>query len=228
MARLATRSAELERLSVRLLQEQEAQRRRIGRELHDETAQIFSALKLHLGSLREESSSEARERVDRLLEWVDRGSASIRAATEGLRPAVLDDLGLLPALRSLVADFREWSGLAVTFDAAPTLPTARSGMSPAADLALFRALQEALSNVLRHAQAHGVVITLGETPGGLRLIVADDGIAREAMTVTTFLGPGRSGLVGMRERLAAVGGTLRLSTDGTGLTLTVDVPMGTA
>lgn len=224
---LAQRSEELERLSVRMLQEHEAQRRRLGRELHDETAQVFSALKLQLGLLREESPTALQERFDRLIAWVDRGSGSIRNATEGLRPAVLDDLGLLPALRALVADVREWSGLTVTFDSTAWTTTTRGVLAQEAEVALFRGLQEAVSNVVRHAQATTIAITLELRDGRARLTVRDDGVGlptdrREHLAT----GPGRSGLIGMRERVAAAGGVLTLApAPEHGLIVHIDLPL---
>ncbi|HET8769668.1 MAG TPA: histidine kinase, partial [Gemmatimonadaceae bacterium] len=158
--RLAVRTYDLERLSVRMLREHEDQRRRLGRELHDETAQVFSALKLQLGLLKEDAPAGVHERFDRLVEWVDRGSNSIRSATDGLRPAVLEDLGLLPALRALVGDVREWSGLGILFESRDWPSEPRRILSPEAEVAVFRALQEALSNVARHAQATAVHIRL--------------------------------------------------------------------
>ena len=135
---LEQRSRDLERLSVRMIQQHEEQRRRIARELHDETAQVFSALKLQLGVLKETAPEALGARFDHLVELVDVGSRSIRSVTEGLRPAVLDDLGLVPALRALVADFQEWSGLAVELD----LPEAGlCGLTTAGELAMFRLLQ---------------------------------------------------------------------------------------
>jgi signal transduction histidine kinase len=224
-ARLAQRTDDLERLSVRMLQEHEAQRRRLGRELHDETAQVFSALKLQLGLLREETDAGSHARFDRLLEWVDRGSTSIRNATDGLRPAVLDDLGLVPALRALCADVREWSGLVIAFDSAGWPIPGKGLLSPAAEVALFRALQEALSNASRHAGAANVSVRLEHREAVARLVVRDDGAGMDAATLTRLSGgPGRSGLVGMRERVAAAGGMLALAQASPGLEVTITIP----
>jgi signal transduction histidine kinase len=223
--RLAQRTDELERLSVRMLQEHEDQRRRLGRELHDETAQVFSALKLQLGLLREESSAELHARFERLIEWVDRGSTSIRSATEGLRPAVLDDLGLVPALRALCADVREWSGLDVTLDSGGWPTPGRGVLAPEAEVALFRALQEALSNASRHSGGARVTVLLELRDGLALLVVRDDGSGMDAATLARVSGgPGRSGLVGMRERVATVGGRLALTAATPGLEVTITVP----
>lgn len=222
---LAQRTGDLERLSVRMLQEHEAQRRRLGRELHDETAQVFSALKLQLGMLREESTATLHPRFDRLIEWVDRGSSSIRSATDGLRPAVLDDLGLVPALRALCADVREWSGLAIDLDASGWPSPGRGLLAPDAEVALFRSLQEALSNASRHAAATQVQVVLALREGTARLSVRDDGVGLDAATIARLSGPGRSGLVGMRERTAAAGGRIDLAPATPGLLVSVTFPV---
>ena len=123
----------LERLSARMVRQHEDERRRLSRELHDETAQVFSAVKMQLEALRSSLVPTASARLDRLLGLVDQGIASIRQVTSDLRPSLLDDLGLVPALRSLVTDFNDRSGLRATLDcarhaaaAAARMPTWRS------------------------------------------------------------------------------------------------------
>jgi signal transduction histidine kinase len=147
--RLEARSADLERLSARMLHQHEEQRGRLARELHDETAQVFAALKLQLGSLRESVPEDLHPRLERLTGLVGAGVNSIRRVSEDLRPTVLDDLGLLPALQALVTQFTQWSAIPVAFQAPVTL----GRLSSDAELAIFRAAQEALSNVARHAGA---------------------------------------------------------------------------
>src|SRR4029077_12893157 len=124
-------------------------RRRLSRELHDETAQVFTAVKMELGVLREGVSEAQASRLDQVLGLIDTGIRGIRSVTNDLRPSLLDDLGLVPALRSLVSDFSERSGIT----AALAVPDALPLLSEEAELAVFRALQEGLSNVLRHAGA---------------------------------------------------------------------------
>ena len=221
---LQTRTNDLERLSVRMIQQHEEQRQRLARELHDETAQVFSALKLQLGSLRESSAPDLADRFEKLLDLVNAGRRSIRNVTEDLRPSLLDDLGLIPALRALVSDFREWSGLATRFEAPEDVPP----LTPDAELALFRSVQEGLSNVARHASAEEVSVLVRNDDGRIRLQVSDDGVGvspTDLDRVTT--GPGHSGLFGMRERITALGGTVRVSAGvGTGMQLDVELPTG--
>jgi signal transduction histidine kinase len=198
-SRLAARTRQLERLSVRMVRQHEEERRRISLELHDETAQAFAAVKLQLGVLRESVEPELVPRMDRVLELVDTGMASIRSVTRDLRPPLLDELGLLPALHALVEGFGERTGIAMSFAAPTTLPR----LSKDAELALFRALQEALSNVARHARARSVTIVLTHRAGALDLDVRDDGRG--------LTGDPGLGLTGMGERLGALGGAMRMT-----------------
>jgi signal transduction histidine kinase len=217
---LEARTHDLERLSTRMVQQHEEERRRISLELHDETAQVFSAVKMQLGLVREAVAPEVATRIDRVIALVDTGIGSIRSVTNGLRPPLLDDLGLLPALRALVAGFRERTGIAVTFDTPDVLPALGEG----GELALFRALQEGLSNVARHAGARSVIVRLTVSgDAALRLEVIDDG---DGPAAPDRGAPARMGLTGMRERLATLGGTLALrSAPGGGACLTVDLPV---
>jgi len=221
-AALQRRTQDLERLSVRMSEQHEAQRRRLARELHDETAQVFAGLKLQLGSLREAAPPEFGERFGRLLELVGAATRSIRSVAEELRPALLDDLGLVPAVRALVSDFRGWSELDVRLDVPEPLP----GLDPEAELALFRAAQEGLSNVVRHAGATSVRVSVTRAGTGVLLVVEDDGrglAPAELSRVTS--GPGRSGLFGLRERIMAVGGTVELANaEPRGLRLRITLP----
>jgi signal transduction histidine kinase len=221
-SRLETRTVELARLSARMVEQHEEERRRLSRELHDETAQVFSAVKMELGVLRDKVSAEEASRLDQVLGLIDTGIRSIRNVTNDLRPSLLDDLGLLPALRSLVADFGERSGIRTGL----AVPSIMPALSREAELALFRALQEALSNVLRHADARSVDIGISVNPEGVLLQVSDDGrglplgVSAERLELE-----GHMGLAGMRERITALGGTVRLRAQGgTGALLEVLVP----
>lgn len=220
--RLQARTVELGQLSARVVEQHEEERRRLSRELHDETAQVFSAVKMELGVLREDVASDQARRLDRALGLIDTGIRSIRSVTNDLRPSLLDDLGLLPALRSLVADFGERSGIEVELDAATVLPP----LSKEAELGLFRALQEGLSNVVRHAEARRVGIGIGVREGMVALEVRDDGRGVSADGDFGRLErAGHMGLAGMRERISALGGTVRLEgRPGAGARLRVEVP----
>ena len=221
-SRLETRTVELARLSARMIEQHEEERRRLSRELHDETAQVFSAVKMELGVLRDSAQAGDAARLDQVLALIDTGIRSIRSVTNDLRPSLLDDLGLLPALRSLVADFSERSGIRAGLAVPSSLPP----LSREAELALFRALQEALSNVLRHANARTVDIGISINPAGVLLQVSDDGRGLPAGVAPESLElQGHMGLAGMRERITALGGTVRLRAGaGSGALLEVLVP----
>ena len=223
--RLQARTVALARLSARMIEQHEEERRRLSRELHDETAQVFSAVKMELGVLRDDVGPGPAERLDRALELVDTGIRSIRSVTNALRPSLLDDLGLLPALRSLVADFGAHSAIRVALDAPSVLPP----LSKEAELALFRALQEGLSNVRRHAGAESVAVTITAEPRGVLLRVRDDGRGPPEATPEQLEREGHMGLAGMRERISALGGSVRFGgAPGAGASLEVLVPAETA
>jgi signal transduction histidine kinase len=206
--RLRGRTQELEWLSGRMVAQHEEERRRLSLELHDETAQVFSAVKLQLGIVREEVSAPEAERLGRVMDLVDEGMASIRSVTEALRPSLLDDLGLLPALRALATDFANHTGISARFvgpDALPPLPEA-------AELAVFRGVQEGLSNVARHAGARTAFVEVALTPEELHIAIVDDG---RGLTPSEGGAEERMGLAGMRERFAALGGRIAMD-DGPG------------
>jgi signal transduction histidine kinase len=206
-----------------MVQQQEEQRRALSYHLHDETAQVFAAVKMQLGIVRETSEPAAAARLDRVLGLVDTGIQSIRNLTNDLRPSLLDDLGLVPALRALAKDVADQTGLAVRVETLGALPP----LSGDAELALFRALQEALSNVARHAEATVVNVRISGDASGVRLAVRDDG--RAQLSAGALEGRGRMGLAGMRERITALGGTLSVRAAPEGgvelvVTLTASAP----
>ena len=218
---LAARTTALEQLSTRMVRQHEDERRRLSRELHDETAQVFSAVKMQLEGLRSVLPATAATRLDRLLALVDTGIRSIRQVTSDLRPSLLDDLGLLPALRSLVSDFAERSGLRATFHAPLSIPA----LTAEADLALFRALQEALSNVARHAAAQHVAVVL-TAADELTITVRDDGRGFPVTTGGRIVEPdGRMGLTGMRERMLALRGAVTVGNCEGGAEVRIAVPL---
>lgn len=207
---LRERSDELARLSARMTRQYEEERRRLSRELHDETAQVFAAVKLQLGLLQERAGGNDSDGLARALDLVDTGMRSIRSVTETLRPTVLDELGLAPALRSLAADTAERCHLDIRLQADDALPP----LSGDAELALYRALQESLSNVARHAAATTVAVSVGAGEGGVHLVVRDDGVGLGAKGGALAWRPA-GGLAGMRERVSSLGGRLTVAPAGT-------------
>lgn len=220
--RLEARTAELERLAARMVRQHEEERRRLSRELHDETAQVFSAVKLQLGVLREQLDAGLQDSMGRVLSLVDDGIRSIRNVTRDLRPALLDDLGLVPALRALVAEFGGQTGIATRYAAPENLPD----LSEEAELAIFRALQEGLANVVRHAGAANVSVELQPGPHSIVLELTDDGRGPAEHDLDRLEQRGHMGLAGMRQRIAALGGVVSIDgSSGAGLRLRVEVPL---
>ena len=227
---LAARTGDLERLSRRMVQQHEEERRRLSLYLHDETAQLLTAVKLQLGVMQERAEPPMQRQLGEMLGQLDDGLRSLRTLTNDLRPALLDDLGLLPALRSLGGEVAVRTGLHVRVAAPEVLPP----LSADAELALFRALQESLSNVTQHAGASDVAVTVAVTVtiAGtvVTLDVVDDGCGFPTGGGTDGLErAGHLGLAGMRERIVAVGGTFATcNAPAGGACLSVRVPAGAA
>jgi len=208
---LDRRTGALERLSTRMLRQHEEERRRVSMELHDQTAQVWAAVKLQLGLIREQAAPEVAPRLDRVLGLVDAGIRSIRSVTTNLRPPLLDDLGLPAALRALTRSFAEESGLAIEFSGPADLPP----LSDEASLAVFRAVQEALSNVARHSGATRAAVRVRVDHGVLALDVFDNGRGVRPDVLTSGAG---------RECAA---GSVELTSTG-GAALTIRIPLAHA
>lgn len=202
---LEERTLQLEQLTHLLMRAQEEERRRIARELHDEAGQILTAVKIELDM---EGRKEASEMVARAL-------AQVRDLSNLIRPSVLDDLGLLPALRALAEDFEKRTQIRVGLD----LDEGTGALPIELHVVIYRVAQEALTNVARHAGAKRASVTLRLRGDDVVLTVEDDGVGIQG-AVRPHLG-----VLGMRERVAAVGGTLRLDpATGGGLRLEAVLP----
>ena len=202
---LEERTLQLEQLTHLLMRAQEEERRRIARELHDEAGQILTAVKIELDM---EGRREASEMVGRAL-------AQVRDLSNLIRPSVLDDLGLVPAMRALAEDFEKRTQIRVGLD----LDDGAGALPIDLHVVIYRVAQEALTNVARHAAARRASVTLRLRGGDVLLTVEDDGVGIQG-TVRPHLG-----ILGMRERVAAAGGTLRLeAADGGGLRLEATLP----
>jgi signal transduction histidine kinase len=218
--RLRTRTEDLAHLSALMVRQHEAERSRLSRDLHDETAQTLSAVKLEVGMLREGADATTSDRLDHVLELVDNGIRGIRRVMNDLRPALLDDLGLIPAIRSLADDMQDRGAALVTVD----LPDSAPRLPPEAELALFRAAQEALANVVRHAGASEVTVQLRTGMNRLRLAVRDNGRGIPAGGANAGE-PNHLGLAGMRERITALGGSVSVvNVKPHGVEIVVELP----
>ncbi|MEX2240447.1 MAG: PAS domain-containing sensor histidine kinase [Burkholderiales bacterium] len=220
---------ELRELSARVLEAREEEKTRIARELHDELGQLLTALKMDLAWLRErlpETGPELAARADGMSALLDRTVSSSRRIAADLRPLMLDDLGLAEAAQWLVEDFAKRSAIRVEMQAPEDL--ALEALSKGAATALYRALQESLTNIARHSGAKSAWIVLAQDNGTLHLEIEDDGrgIAAEDLAKASSLG-----LKGMRERIAYYGGSLevaRAPRGGTRLRVRMPLPSGGA
>ncbi|HEX2080382.1 MAG TPA: sensor histidine kinase [Longimicrobium sp.] len=215
----------LRELASTALNAAEEERKRIARELHDETAQLLAALLIRIRVVKQASDPQA---VDALLEDMRReiGQAleGVRRFARGLRPPALDELGLIPAIESHVRSIREITEIDLTLDADAA---AGGELPPEASLAVYRIVQEAMSNVVRHSGATRAAVRVGREPDRLVVTVEDDG---HGFDVGAVRAAGRGlGLFGMGERAAYLGGRVDVqSAPGTGTRVRAEIPLGDA
>jgi two-component system, NarL family, sensor histidine kinase DevS len=204
----------------RVVSAQELERRRLSRELHDETGQALTSILLGLKSLEDVTdAAELAESTSRLRELVVTTLQDVRRLAVELRPTALDDFGLVPALERLVDTFREQTGIEV--DLEPRLGDER--LPPDVETTLYRITQEALTNVVKHAHANRVSIVLTRRDGSVSAVIEDDG---RGFAEAEGTGNGL-GLLGMHERVGLVDGRLTIeSSPGAGTTLSIEVPSG--
>jgi signal transduction histidine kinase len=203
----------------RVVDAQELERRRLARELHDETGQALTSILLGLKRLEESVDGEtSRAAVGDLRELVVATLQDVRRLAVELRPKVLDDFGLVPALERLTETFADQTGIAVRFESglgAERLPAE-------VETALYRIVQESLTNIVKHAHARTISIALTRKPGAVAVVVEDDGQGFDPTDVRD----GGYGLEGMRERVGLLDGRLQVeSGEGAGTTLVAEVPV---
>ena len=217
----------LRALSRRLLEVQEEERGRLARDLHDDIGQALTALKIQLESLPRGAVENAlRSRIDDCVETTRHTIERVRQLSLSLRPSQLDDLGLAAALRGHLDRQARVAGLVSHFDALE----APAEMAPDTETACFRVAQEAINNVLRHAQARNLWLHLAMVGGRLELSVRDDGCGFDVESVRRRAGAaGSLGLAGMEERVALVGGSFELrSLPGKGTVMLASFPLDAA
>ena len=212
---LASRTAQLEQLTRLFLRAQEDERRRIARELHDEAGQVLTAVKIELDL---EGRTDAGALVGRAL-------AQVRDLSNLLRPSVLDDLGLVAALTALVDDFSMRTRISTTVD----FGGATRRLPPDIEVVIYRVVQEALTNIAKHARASRASVALSLDSKHARLVVEDDGRGMNPAGTKPDPDEPHLGLLGMRERVTAVGGTLNINAGPQGgLRLDASIPIGGA
>jgi len=215
--RVEERTSQLQRLLGKIISAQEDERRRVARELHDETSQVLTALgmALHTGTMTPERIAELQGLVDRMHDGLHR-------LIVNLRPSAIDDLGLAAAIEALATLQLRRTGLGVRCELGH-LQDRR--VDPAIEIAIFRVVQEAIVNVVRHAGASAVVIEGGLTSGRLWIDIEDDGRGFDPASIAPDEHSLRGvGLIGMRERVEMLGGTFEIdSAPGQGTRVHIDV-----
>ncbi len=204
---------------------QEEERKRIARELHDDTAQLLGSLSRQLDNFVRKKSGLAPNEVlflKDLQAQLNRGVQGVNRFVQDLRPSLLDDLGMIPALRSLMKDMQEYDGIGSNLKVLGE----EKRFAPEFESSLFRIIQEALNNIRRHAQASEANVVIDFTSDKVKVTINDNGRGFELTgRVDDLPRSGKLGLVGMQERARLLGGTLEVqSTPGQGTTLIVEVP----
>jgi signal transduction histidine kinase len=221
---------DLERLSARLVTVQEEERRSLSRELHDEVGQALTAIKMDVTVARRGIDAlDTAESSARIVSWLDDARSiaentlqSVRDLSQLLHPSMLDDFGLPEALRSYLRTFSKRTGISAQF-----IQNGKEQRLPQAmEVCVYRIVQEALTNVLRHSGARNVVVTLSQMANGLEMTIDDDGHGIDH-EISRFGEPSTRGLgvIGMRERVQALGGTFALeSRRGGGTRVAIHLP----
>jgi two-component system sensor histidine kinase UhpB len=211
LARLETeRSAS----TARVLSAQEAERRRIARELHDEIGQSLTVVLLALKQVSEDAPAALRPSLLEVQQSARTSLDDVKRIAQRLRPDVLEELGLTAALKALATDFEEFMQIPVSTSVAPSL----AQTSEEVEVVIYRIAQESLTNIARHAHAEQVRLSLaGTSEGGVRLSISDDGVGTSA--------PEGGGIRGMRERALLVHAELQIhSRPGEGTEVSLDIP----
>jgi len=226
LRRSQKREEQLSGYAAAVIAAQEEERRRIARDLHDDTAQALIALSRRIDSLREDLGDlpeAAQRKIEDLKALTDQTLASVRRFSRDLRPSILDDLGLVPALEWLVSENAKRYKITTRLK----IQGEERRLQPEVELALFRIAQEALNNTAKHSQATGaaVELTFGDT--WCRLTVSDNGIGFQTPpNISELADRGRMGVMGMYERANLLGGNLYVRTaPGQGTRITVTVPL---
>lgn len=220
--RVQERTAAARELSARLLQMQDEERRRIARELHDSAGQMTTALLMNLEQLKRTNGVE-RERLladsDAILQNL---SKELRTMSHLLHPPLLEEVGLCSALQWYVDGFSKRSGIATVLELAADF----GRLTPELEIAIFRVVQESLTNVHRHSGSSKAIVRLKRSQDAALLEIQDEGkgIASDTKSLLLGSGPVGVGLRGMRERVAQLGGTLEIESEGNGVTIRAMFP----
>jgi two-component system sensor histidine kinase DegS len=216
---------QLRDLTHRVISAHEEERKEISRELHDEIVQGLIGINIDLSALSKEVPSEVhpmKAKIARIQQMVEDSVKSLHRFARELRPAVLDDLGLIPALQAYGKRLAAQKKINVQMTAFAGI----EALSGAKLLTLFRVAQESLTNVARHAHATKVSLRITKVSDAIRMEISDNGKSFDVGRVLRARDPKRLGLVGMKERIEMVGGNLTISSaSGKGTTVLVEIPV---
>jgi signal transduction histidine kinase len=219
---------QLRHLSHQILLAQEAERKQISRELHDEIAQTLAGINVYLAALKAEATGKTNglgRNIARTQRLVEKSVNIVHRFARELRPTVLDDLGLIPALHSFMKGFTKRTHIQIRFTASAAVEQLNSTKRTV----LYRVAQEALTNIAKHADAVLVKVTLQKSAGAVRMEINDDGKSFQVERVLLAKHNNRLGLVGMRERIEMVGGSFHIeSAPGKGTTVRAQIPLGSS
>ena len=217
-----SRTTELRRLSARLLTMQDEERRRIAREIHDGLGQELAAAKMILdGILAKDSSPSMQQASVEASQLVDRAIQQVRTISHLLHPPLLDEVGLISALRWFLEGLSERSGINVRLD---VHPPGLTRLKSEVETAIFRIVQEALTNMFRHSGARNGRVAVGENEGQIVVTVSDDGKGIEEEVSQLRPESVGVGIGGMRQRVMELGGSLRLANTNPGTIVEVIIP----
>ncbi len=211
-------------LSRKLLSSQEEERKRISRDLHDVIAQALTGINLRLAGINLQTTADAKKLLRKIViaqKLLEKSMEAVHRFAVDLRPSVLDDLGLIPALNSHLRHFSDECGIIVNFTATPAVEQ----LDSASRTALYRIVQEAMVNIARHSAARRAIVRISGHQRSIRLEVIDNGKGFRTGKPAAAGGPPRLGLLGMKERVEMVGGTFQIqSKPGKGTSIQVEVP----
>jgi signal transduction histidine kinase len=217
---------QLRHLARQILSALEEERKEISRELHNEIAQTLTGINVHLVTLANEAAVNTKglkKTISRTQRLVEKSVNIVHRFARELRPTLLDDLGLVPALHSFMKDFTKRTGIHIRFTASAGLER----LDSARRTVLYRVAQSALTDVAQHAQANRVTVSIRKLRDAVRMEIHDDGKSFEVERVLFAKRHKRLGLLGMRERVEMVGGSFSVeSAPGKGTTIRAQIPPG--
>ncbi len=212
---------QLRALAAHLQTVREEERKKIARELHDESGQLLASVHIGLSEMERELPSTSQKKLAEVKDLLTQIEEHLRNLSHELYPSILDDLGLLPALQSLADKVSARTGIRINLEGSPN-----SRLRSSIETTLYRTVQEALNNVARHANATTVKVRLLEADGLVHCSIQDDGVGFDVLTVLGHKARESLGLVAIRERVGALGGRMKInSAPNQGTELCVEIPL---